>query len=257
MERSSRRLAVLTALLAMGRMHVMAGDHVRRAGRGEPARRHGGRAVRGDPQRVRGRGKNAQAEAEKGKTEFESSEDLPQADARRGGVLAADGRPGRDRPEGRSGPRRPALGARQAGHGAGGPYGDEFTRAVLLLLRHHADDPEVARVGLAARQRLLPRPATSSSKGSYVRAIRGREAKGLARLALAEYLKAKAGLRRRDPQCARGRSRRSCGFEPRTRPASSSRRSSTSRRGHSLPAPPPPLRSRRRSAPRRDGSSRR
>ncbi len=63
-----------------------------------------------------------------------------------------------------------------------GPYSDEFARAVLLVLRYHADDPEVARVGLGmdntgsnARDMFL--------EGLYIRA-KGREAKGLATIAL-------------------------------------------------------------------------
>ena len=43
--------------------------------------------------------KKAPAEAEKGETEFEGWK-IYGADARPGGFLAADGRPGRDRPQG-------------------------------------------------------------------------------------------------------------------------------------------------------------
>jgi thiol-disulfide isomerase/thioredoxin len=76
------------------------------------------------------------------------------------------------------------------GMGPGGPYNDEFARAVLLLLRHHVDDPEVSRIGLqlnnyctAARDFLL--------EGLVAQAV-GREAKGQARLALGQYLVRKA-----------------------------------------------------------------
>ena len=76
------------------------------------------------------------------------------------------------------------------GMGPGGPYSDEFTRAVLLLLRHHADDPEVARVGLGLDN--LCSPARDLLLGGlYVRA-KGHEAKGLAAVALGQYLEMKA-----------------------------------------------------------------
>ncbi len=78
------------------------------------------------------------------------------------------------------------------GMGPSGPYSDEFTRAVLLLLRNHADDPEVARASLAldnlcspARDLLL--------EGLYVR-TRGHEARGLATAALAQYLQQKSRM---------------------------------------------------------------
>lgn len=78
----------------------------------------------------------------------------------------------------------------QPGMSAAGPYADEYLRAASLLLRYHADDPEVARVGLQidnigslGRDLLL--------EGLVVRAA-GRETKGLARMALAQYLMTKA-----------------------------------------------------------------
>jgi thiol-disulfide isomerase/thioredoxin len=134
--------------------------------------------------------KTASVESDKGKTEFESwkiyGKLMPDeaAFSRRLVDLAA------------TDPKDPA--ARDAllwvlnkpGMGPGGPYSDEFTRAVLLLLRHHGDDPEVARIGLqldnnctAARDLFL--------EGLCVRA-KGREAQGLARMALAQYLEKKA-----------------------------------------------------------------
>ncbi len=76
------------------------------------------------------------------------------------------------------------------GMGPAGPYSDEFMRAVCLLLRYHANDPEVARVGLTldnlcspARDLLL--------EGLYVRTT-GHEVRGLAAIALAQYLQRKA-----------------------------------------------------------------
>ena len=134
--------------------------------------------------------KGASIEAEKAKTQFESSKifaklmpDEATFSRRMVDLAATD-------------PKEPA--ARDAllwvldkpGMGPGGPYDDEFARAVLLMLRYHSDSPEVARIGLqldnyptATRDLFL--------EGVYVRA-EGREARGLARMALAKYLEAKA-----------------------------------------------------------------
>lgn len=131
----------------------------------------------------------AEAEAEKGKTEAERRKIhlglLPDdvAFSRRMNELAA------------SDPTDPA--ARDAllwvidkpGRGSGGPYGDEFTRAVLLLLRFHADDPETCRIGLGLDNDYTP-ARDMLLEGLYIQA-KGHEAKGLARLALAGYLKEK------------------------------------------------------------------
>jgi RNA polymerase sigma factor (sigma-70 family) len=71
-----------------------------------------------------------------------------------------------------------------------GPYGDEFSRAAALLVRHHADDPDAVRVGLGlgegvtAHRDILLMQLYATAKS--------REAKGLARLALAQYLEMKA-----------------------------------------------------------------
>jgi thiol-disulfide isomerase/thioredoxin len=81
-----------------------------------------------------------------------------------------------------------------------GLYGDEFGRAAALLVRHHGNDPEAIRAGLVLehvhtfhRDQLL--------LGFYA-AAKDREAKGLARLALAQYLEGKAryALRARETQ---------------------------------------------------------
>jgi len=72
----------------------------------------------------------------------------------------------------------------------GGAYGDEFARAVNLLVTHHADDPEVARVGLGLENN-ISRRRDAFVEGIYANA-RGREARGLARLAMAGYLEKKA-----------------------------------------------------------------
>ncbi len=134
--------------------------------------------------------KTAAAEAEKGRSEFESwkiyGKLMPDQAvfSRRMVDLAA------------TEPNNPA--ARDAllwvidkpGMAPAGPYSDEFTRAVLLLLRYHADDPEVARVGLGLDN--LGSPARDMFlEGLYIRA-KGREAKGLATVALGQYLEVKA-----------------------------------------------------------------
>ncbi len=134
--------------------------------------------------------KTAAAEAEKGKSEFESwkiyGKLMPDQAvfSRRMVDLAA------------TEPQNPA--ARDAllwvldkpGMAPAGPYSDEFTRAVLLLLRYHADDPEVARVGLGLDN--LGSPARDMFlEGLYIRA-KGHETKGLATIALGQYLEAKA-----------------------------------------------------------------
>jgi RNA polymerase sigma factor (sigma-70 family) len=71
-----------------------------------------------------------------------------------------------------------------------GAYGDEFARAARLLVMHHADDPEVARVGLGF-ENVLTRHRDAFLEGIYANA-EGREARGLARMALARYLAVKA-----------------------------------------------------------------
>ena len=71
-----------------------------------------------------------------------------------------------------------------------GAYSDQFARAGALLVRHHGDDPEAVRIGLSLYHVVSPR-SDALLLGFYV-AAKGREAKGLARLALAQYLAAKA-----------------------------------------------------------------
>ncbi len=63
-----------------------------------------------------------------------------------------------------------------------GAYGDQFARAGSLLVRHHGDDPEAVRIGLTLYN-VSPR-CDALLLGFYV-AAKGREAKALARLALA------------------------------------------------------------------------
>jgi RNA polymerase sigma factor (sigma-70 family) len=67
-----------------------------------------------------------------------------------------------------------------------GEYGDEFARAVELLVRYHGDDPEAVRVGLSV-DNIVSHHSDALVTGFYA-AAEGHEAKGLARLALAQYL---------------------------------------------------------------------
>jgi thiol-disulfide isomerase/thioredoxin len=78
----------------------------------------------------------------------------------------------------------------QPGFGDAGAYGDQFARAAALLVRHHGNDPEAVRIGLTLDNQVSPR-RDALLLGFYV-AAKGREAKGLARLALAQYLARKA-----------------------------------------------------------------
>jgi RNA polymerase sigma factor (sigma-70 family) len=71
-----------------------------------------------------------------------------------------------------------------------GPYGDEFARAAALLVRHHGDDPEAIRVGLRLSNVLTPH--RDALLLGFFATAKGAEARGLARLALAEYLEKKA-----------------------------------------------------------------
>jgi hypothetical protein len=134
--------------------------------------------------------KTAEAEAEKAKSEFETwkifSKLMPDeaAFSRRMVDLAAT--------EPKDAAARDALlwVIDKPGMGRGGPYSDEFTRAVLLLLRYHADDPEVARVGLGLDNGCSP-ARDMFLEGLYIRA-KGREARGLATVTLGQYLQQKA-----------------------------------------------------------------
>ena len=71
-----------------------------------------------------------------------------------------------------------------------GEYGDEFARAAALLVRHHADDPDAVRVGLGI-DNIVSHHHDALLSGFYAGA-KGHEAKGLARLALAQYLEEEA-----------------------------------------------------------------
>lgn len=73
-----------------------------------------------------------------------------------------------------------------------GPDGEYFAQAAGLLLSHHADDPEVARTGLVLNN-VFSRRRDAFLEGIYARA-KSRETKGMARLALAEYLEEKVKM---------------------------------------------------------------
>jgi RNA polymerase sigma factor (sigma-70 family) len=73
-----------------------------------------------------------------------------------------------------------------------GEYGDEFARAVELLVRHHGDDPEAVRIGLSV-DNIVSHHSDALVTGFYA-AAKGHEAKGLARLALAQYLEEAANF---------------------------------------------------------------
>ena len=71
-------------------------------------------------------------------------------------------------------------------------YGDEFARAGALLIRYHGDDPVAVAIGLGMTNVLSDR-RDALVRGFYASA-RSHEAKGIARLALAQYLAEKAKL---------------------------------------------------------------
>ncbi len=71
-----------------------------------------------------------------------------------------------------------------------GEYGDEFARAAALLVRHHGNDPEAVRIGLVL-DNIVSHHHDALLFGFYA-AAKGHEAKGLARLALAQYLEEQA-----------------------------------------------------------------
>ncbi len=68
---------------------------------------------------------------------------------------------------------------------------DQFARATALLVRHHGNDPDAVRFALAPPGNPVTPRHESLVLGFYAAAT-GRESKGLARLALAQYLVNKA-----------------------------------------------------------------
>ncbi|HEY2156875.1 MAG TPA: TlpA disulfide reductase family protein [Isosphaeraceae bacterium] len=71
-----------------------------------------------------------------------------------------------------------------------GRYGDPFGQAIEFLVEHHSGDPEVARVALRLESPVSRhRDALFDAVHTFAE---GREGKGMARLALAQYLEHKA-----------------------------------------------------------------
>ena len=71
-----------------------------------------------------------------------------------------------------------------------GAFGDQFAGAAALLVRHHGDDPEAVRIGLELDNVLSVR--RDALLMGLMASAKNREAKGLARLGLAQYLQKKA-----------------------------------------------------------------
>jgi thiol-disulfide isomerase/thioredoxin len=71
-----------------------------------------------------------------------------------------------------------------------GPYGGEFALAANWLVRHFGDDPDAVRVGLELDS--APNAYRDNLLLCFYASAKGRESKGLARLALAQYLERKA-----------------------------------------------------------------
>jgi hypothetical protein len=78
------------------------------------------------------------------------------------------------------------------GDPGGSAYEDEFSHAVNLLVQYHADDPDVARVGLSL-DKDVSRRRDAFLEGVYASA-KSRETMGLSRMALAQYLVRKAAI---------------------------------------------------------------
>jgi thiol-disulfide isomerase/thioredoxin len=72
------------------------------------------------------------------------------------------------------------------------PFHDELGRAMTMLARHHGDDPEAIRLGLSLDNWMNESSDTLLRR--FYASARGREAKGLARLALAQFLERKIGF---------------------------------------------------------------
>lgn len=80
----------------------------------------------------------------------------------------------------------------QPGMSSAGTYDDDYLRAALLLLRHHADHPDVARLGLQL-DNICSRGRDLFLEGLVARA-RNHETRGLAEFSLGQYLILKANL---------------------------------------------------------------
>jgi thiol-disulfide isomerase/thioredoxin len=70
-----------------------------------------------------------------------------------------------------------------------GPYSGEFALAASWLVRHFGDDPDAVRVGLEFNRQSANRDTLLLN---FYASAKGQESKGLARLALAQYLERKA-----------------------------------------------------------------
>ncbi len=81
----------------------------------------------------------------------------------------------------------------QPGMGPSDQYAEFYNPASILLLQHHAQDLEVAREAMTQAQCSFTLPREAFLMGIYVSA-QDREAKGLARLALAHYLQRLAAI---------------------------------------------------------------
>jgi peroxiredoxin len=79
---------------------------------------------------------------------------------------------------------------RQTKGGDDGPYAGEFTVTATWLVRHHGDDPDAVRLGLELDN--WPSFCRDSLLFCFYASAKSRESKGLARLALAQYLHSKA-----------------------------------------------------------------
>ena len=79
---------------------------------------------------------------------------------------------------------------RQAGGADDGPFGGEFAIAANWLLRNHGDDPDAVRVALELDN--APSLNRDTLLLGFYASAKCRESKGLARLALAQYLEHKA-----------------------------------------------------------------
>jgi thiol-disulfide isomerase/thioredoxin len=78
-----------------------------------------------------------------------------------------------------------------AGRGDERAYRDQFAHATALLIRHHGNDPEAIRFAVAPPS-IPVTPRHEALVLGFYAAAKGRQAKGLAQLAVAEYLVSKA-----------------------------------------------------------------
>ncbi len=82
---------------------------------------------------------------------------------------------------------------RQAGSSAAdGAGAGEFALAANWLVRHHGDDPDAVRAGLELAN--VPSAHRDNLLLGFYASTKGRESKGLARMALAQYLEMKAKM---------------------------------------------------------------